>query len=142
MQAKKKNDAELLKKAQSMGQTNDNRYMILTYTSEFSQYHYPLVMRPIQEHKPESLQNAIKRLSSHMEEQRAQTEHMSITSQTTRTNQFFKPDMAAYNPEKDKNEALKKRLAELKRKKEAFDFGGADAVKELDKEALEKYREF
>lgn len=68
MQAKKKNDAQALLEAQSVKTAkNETRYLILTYVSEFSKYHYPLVLKPNTNPTPESLHRAINRMSSAMQ---------------------------------------------------------------------------
>lgn len=132
MQAKQKNDPDLLLKAQSVASAkNENRYLILTYKSEFSKYHYPLVLKRDYNPTSQSLNRAMNRLASALKESKG-TSEMSMTASSNSTNQFFKPDMLKdYNPLKDENELLKKKLLDLQKKKEAFQKGGSKAVQEL-----------
>lgn len=78
--------------------------------SEFSKYHYPLVLKPNVNPAPESLHKAINRLSNiMMTQQKAMTE-ISDSAHSTWTNQFFKSDIHHYNPLQDENEDLKWKL--------------------------------
>ena len=126
--AKRNNDPDKMLKAQSINsQKNSRRYLIMTFSNDMEQVHYPLVLSQVNSNDTGELKEVLNRLSVAYEEAKSFDSEARLSSYSNTTNEFFRKGMAEYNPLIEENEQLKKTIAELKGEAPAEEAPAAEA---------------
>ena len=127
--AKRNNDPDKMLKAQSINsQKNSRRYLIMTFSNDMEQVHYPLVLSQVNSNDTGELKEVLNRLSVAYEEAKSFDTEARLSSYSNTTNEFFRKGMAEYNPLIEENEQLKKKYKMLLKAKEEVETMSSHSV--------------